>query len=350
MRSLCLSLLVIAVSACSGIYDFDGIENLPCTGAGNCAPGYTCLTDTEGNRCVPDGARNDGESCSRTSQCSSGLICDDKDCRRDEANCPNRLCRQPCDPSDPGSCAADSQLCWLANDLDPAHAGGKGFCEEGDCINDSECTADELCLRLGSVTKGLCTDRCDPLEPNDCEAGNSCRPHGGDPRQTACAPEGRAQGGEACGQESCIIGFICIEDLQAVERCAQVCDPQQLRGNGCEGPNPTCFAIDGTTYGVCIGLCEGWNPDQCGLGFSCQPLEESRWTQGYCGQSGSASRGQPCPGGHVHCQTGLLCSPRSATCQPACQVTQQGDSCLPFGANLNCIQVLAGQSTFGVCE
>ena len=31
----------------------------------------------------------------------------------------------------------DNQLCWTANELDPAHAGGKGFCEEGDCLDDA---------------------------------------------------------------------------------------------------------------------------------------------------------------------------------------------------------------------
>ncbi len=335
--------------SCSSLYDFDSVENLPCNAANNCAAGYTCLSDSEGARCVPDAVRGDGESCSRTSQCTAGLICDDKDCPANQATCPSRLCRQPCDPLDPTSCAADNQLCWTANELDPAHAGGKGFCEEGDCLDDASCGADELCLRIGAVTTGLCTSRCDPVDMESCEAGQSCRPHGSDPRQTACAPEGRALAGEACGAESCVKGLICIEDLQGVQRCAQVCDPQRQRGVGCEGPNPTCFGIDGTTYGVCIGTCEGWNPDQCGLGFSCQPLDQE-WLQGYCGEAGSSGRGEPCPSGHVHCEPGLLCSPRSATCQPVCQVTQEGESCRVFGPTLNCIQAAAGRSLFGVCE
>jgi hypothetical protein len=341
MNGRALLFAISLTAGCGLTYDFEDIENLPCSAAGACAAGFSCIYEGTGTGiCVVANSRQEGDTCSDNPQCFGDLVCDNALCDVTDTQC-IRQCRAPCDAADVANCADPSQLCFAARN---PGAAGSGFCQAGECTSNTDCREAESCIMYAGVTLGLCTEACSPVTSSSCPAGEGCYPQAGDPTQTACSAAGTVPTGGDCSSDNCAPGNICLVVQGSGAVCLKACDPNGIAGSPCAGPTPTCVVpVSGMNYGVCSSACLPTEPQSCGNGFSCQPLNPIAWQLGACAAAGAAQDGELCAGGHIDCASGLLCSWTSGTCRPVCNGT------VPCVQGMACKGINA-QATFGICE
>ncbi|MBL8934628.1 MAG: matrixin family metalloprotease [Archangium sp.] len=166
--------LAFCRSCCNGLGECAGCTSTTCTSGQSC----TGLSGSTERVCVPSSGASLCQACSATVSCQSGL------------NCVAGLCRSPCNPTNPGTCAACAAV-----------SGGGGVCVCGP----SE-TADEgqacsftvpirICRTGLRCSSGTCRTPCTPTAPVPCGTGFTCSNVGG---ANVCIPGG-AGGGSAGG-------------------------------------------------------------------------------------------------------------------------------------------------------
>ena len=358
--------VILIGSGCNFVYDFDDLSGVPCRINEGCPTGYSCATsDGVNGECILPRSRNYEESCSRNIQCAEGMICDNAFCTEGQATC-ERVCRNACEPSNILSCTSPNEWCIPARE---ASDQGGGFCQRGNCTAAGGCNAREVCVRDPdrAILTGICTQACDMLDSASCGEGRGCNFWFGDTSQAACDVAGTLPIDSECnnGTGSCVPGSICLD--QPTESnpnravCTQLCDPDQVRGEPCPAPNPSCEPLGlNLNLGVCVASC---NPlaetTQCtgdGVsGYSCQPSNPQVWDCGANGmgctcntacdpataEEGVCALDSECTS-HRDCPDGTLCSETSNRCKKTCSTRPPTDDCNCVGQGAN--------PTFGVCE
>jgi hypothetical protein len=200
-----------------------------------CFPGTTCRVVATPSpqqlirRCVPSGARAEGEFCelapaSPSDACREGLLCWDA------------VCRTPCTPGLSGACPS-GQRCHDTR-LDGALCVPD--CREGGCAAGETCVqaspGSHQCVTLG-------VDECGEDRP--CPDGQHClvRAQRGRAGRFCAAPCKSWLGSQACPE-----GFVC--------------------GRG------------GPELSSCYRLCDSQKPDTCPPGWSCTTVSEDKQTWG----------------------------------------------------------------------
>lgn len=197
-----------------------------CEEDAHCFPGFACRAVTTGatgiivRRCVPEGIRREGETCtsefsSRNSACREGL------------RCVSQVCTAPCQPDEPTSCPAGYEC---TESLD-----GPG------CVPDCQklgCPHGQQCKRL-NTSKARCLARVSGTCP-----------------ETPCAE------GERCNME--------VTRGRGAFWCARLCNP--LRPDSC--PTGYVCGRGGGGTSTCYRACAPMDLDSCGKGWMCSTVSE----------------------------------------------------------------------------
>lgn len=197
-----------------------------CEEDAHCFPGFACRSLSGGTsnlvirRCVPEGVRQEGETCdsahvSRASTCREGL------------RCIRQVCTAPCRLDDPRSCPAGYEC---TDSLD-----GPG------CVPD--------CQKLG-CPRG---QECKRLNTHEYQ----CLSH-----VSGTCPEMPCAEGERCNQH--------VWRGRGAFWCARLCNP--LRPDGCP-PGHVCGNGGGGTS-TCYRACDHTDLDSCGEGWMCATVSE----------------------------------------------------------------------------
>lgn len=210
-----------------------------CEEDAHCFPGTVCRRVTREEtgpiirRCVPVGARREGESCdilfvSPAGGCQEGLICH------------RGLCSVPCRREDAASCSEGH------------------VCEEG--TDGAACFPD--CRARGCPTG----QRCKRLQGEDFQCLEQVQ---GECPETPCGA------GERCNMR--------VSRGRGVFWCARLCDP--LRADSC--PAGQVCGVGGGTISTCYRRCDPMELDSCGEGQRCTTVSEDM-TQWGCTPTTSA--------------------------------------------------------------
>jgi len=197
-----------------------------CEQDAHCFPGSVCrpvntgATGTVIRRCVPEGMRQEGESCDTVPVSAAGSC-------REGLRCVNQVCSTPCRLEEPSSCP-EGLVCT-------------------DSLNGPGCFPD--CQRLGCPEGQRCTRVRD--ERYQCLAESQ-----GDCRDNPC-PEG-----ERCNLR--------MSRGRAVFWCAKLCD--SLRPDSCPG-DQVC-GVGSPTVSTCFRKCDPMRADACGPGWACSTVSE----------------------------------------------------------------------------
>lgn len=197
--------------------------------AQDCGAGLACY-DYEAPICMPEGLGQIGDACEYTYDCSRGLDCS-------IGGSTGYSCAPYCDPMDAASPVACDTLCPGA------------FAEVFDTVYDAN---GELAFPIvgGVCAGGAGTGACNPLNQEECGAGNGCFGR----EATTCQPAGDLTLGETCYPLGvvCEAGTECIGiEGEAYSYCQPYCDP-----NG-DGPDACASVCPGGAwnygdYSICI--------------------------------------------------------------------------------------------------
>ncbi len=197
-----------------------------CEQDAHCFPGSVCrpvntgATGTVIQRWVPEGVREQGESCDTVPVSASGSC-------REGLRCVNQVCSTPCALEAPSSCP-EGLVCT-------------------DSLNGPGCFPD--CQRLGCPEGQRCTRVRE--QRYQCLAESQ-----GDCRDNPC-PDG-----ERCNLR--------MSRGSAVFWCAKLCD--SLRPDSCPG-DQVC-GVGGPTVSTCFRRCDPMQADSCGPGWTCSTVSE----------------------------------------------------------------------------
>lgn len=236
---------------------------LPCktnleAGETACVAGYVCIEGL----CQLADAQGVGQACTIDDECEDGLVCRDhylndaNQCENDQYDriCETgdssvnslsggKACREVCDPSNIESWTS---VCENGEFCFPDRvAAVSGYCQAGNCRNDTECGNDALCVfkdvnpdPTDVLGGGLCFETCSPLNCNPVGGCVGCRTDDdvdGDnapdvmncaPRESlerlVCQKAGPGQRLDNClNQEDCGPGLACINE-QCLAWCTTV--------------------------------------------------------------------------------------------------------------------------------
>ncbi len=167
-----------------------GNENAPCFSAGDCAPGFACVTAGDAGRCLP-------YCCDQNSNCTSGTYCAEQPLRRGAADASSA--DQPrvpvCVPAD--ACSLEEQF--------PCPAG-----------SDCRCKGDTACM----------------VVRNDAT--------------TTCLKPGAGQQGDAC---PCAWNHVCSS---GTNQCVKICHTDPTK-NDCGTQKCQASSELPPNFGVCVG-------------------------------------------------------------------------------------------------
>ena len=226
-----------------------------------CGPGEKCavvLDDSGGQRiaCAPNG------TVPLSGRCGSFAGVDD--CVAGMA-CVGGVCRQACDPAEPGSCPSP-QTCTVAGDT------GVGTCAT---------------LTSTASSPDLAASTCDIVAQTGCRPGEKCAlvSEGAGGERTTCAPDGTVGLGGRCTAQGdlddCVAGLSCVDGT-----CQRFCDPAQPfscpTGQTCDAPDSggsvcrtstsTAAAPPPTSSGAACGQHQDCRPGTyCAADGTCHP-------------------------------------------------------------------------------
>ncbi len=202
----------------------------PCsTSNDQCLPGYICTPlSGGGGACIKLGDKKMGQTCGKPSDCASG------DCVGLGSS--GFVCTQACKATSECDCGFECQ----------AFSGGSKFCVNGKkvaCVgNEKPCTNDSQCVS-GVCLAGTCATTCSIYTgANTCGAGKGCvRLSAGKP-EGACAPKGKGGFGGACKVDLDCISLFCHGGA-----CSKACSPFL--------PNSCTFGLQCTPAKGDVGHC-----------------------------------------------------------------------------------------------
>lgn len=263
---------LLGLAGCSGIYDFDTIEDLPC----DCLPGYVCLPRS--NTCVKAGSSELGRACDLSADspddlCPSGSVC--QDVRGEGAHC-----RKACQGVSYNLVSAAAfeqtqcgtgQLCTVGNGNKAKIA--RGVCAESECnsLAQTGCQGGQRCVDINGA--GRCMTAChvtrDALLGN-CSEGFACQPvvlgSSGSPG-LACLPVGTSPFKAACGFDPAGVASAkpCAQKAETGEAliCSQpspnappLCHQLCIQGAGhCPNGVPCQVRYTDSNAGLRLGVC-----------------------------------------------------------------------------------------------
>lgn len=273
-RWFILLLFAGSLFSCSLALDFDNIEDLPCDGALECQPDFTCLRSS--NTCVPRGSVDAYKACPTQTAGGGDELCADPDpndaqevvCQAINNQGPR--CLERCTPTSYATpevgimIAAECDMgrtCWALGD-------GTGVCSEGECSAlANDCDPGQECVVFNGA--GVCFTTCNPYQENPlpCGANEVCHPIG-DRSVTACVPAGQVTLNNVCSAVDMCQKIddstprqrpmVCDRELDsaAPRRCYAICS----NPGDCIAPMETCRIarpnIDpdlGTDLNICVG-------------------------------------------------------------------------------------------------
>lgn len=332
----------------------------------------------------PGGPGGQGSSCTATSQCTGGRVCEGRtgatskictqDCTATGQSCPTGYTCQAstngfaCLPQvgAPDQC----KFCTSGQDCSTGVclrtlATGVTYCSLT-CTDTAQCGTGYTCTQTASggycLPNGSCTNQC--TTATQCALGYTCT--GG-----TCTPTGNT--GDRCEVSTwCRNCNVCVLEpgSTSVAFCRACCGGGSAQGfcNGCTNTmcsgGLSCTGLSNGLDSVCIGgasgpgICQACNSGQCAQGLSCvagrchSPCNPANPGQcaacfnlgggnGVCGCSDEvATLGEPCgniAGGIAVCGTGLVCvgSPQTI-CRATCNISdpsscRTGESCQLVG-------------------
>jgi hypothetical protein len=233
-----------------------------------------------------------------------------------------------------------------------ARVGGpKGLARRGDLVVD-----DEPAQGGGFIDPPPPAEECDIWE-QDCPDGQKCMPWDnsgqGSWNATKCTPldPNPAQIGEACmvegsgtsGVDNCELGSMCwaVDPETNVGHCIEMCSCTPDNPI-CQTANTFCSITNQGSLILCLPVCNPLDPDECGTGEGCYPIDESYF--GCAPQAGDGDPGDACSFLNT-CKHGTMCG--SAAIVPGCNAAGcctafctvgddsaclAGQSCIPFYA------------------
>jgi len=264
-----------------------------------CSTGETCQeVETNTKVCLPTPTQQEGQQCSPTMRCLTGLKC--------QWSQGAFYCLKPC-TSGPSNTCSTSQTCA------PLFAGANvNFClnnasqQQGQPCDGTikRCVTGLVCRHKAGVPS-VCLKTCDTQTPNTCPAGSVCQRL--NQNSAYCEPKGTAKVGEFCTQtKDCLQGLTCV---------------QSATGN------------------VCLQSCAPSQSGVCPTSQSCTKFNASD-TVGFCLKNPTQQAGDACDVINKRCTSNLLCigdaQQNTAFCRAPCNPTQNqncptGETCLIFG-------------------
>ena len=207
-------LLLAAVFFCVSCNSSDSSvsEDGRCTSDAQCRTGERCLwgacqttCDTDSDcsddlRCHPKGVCAE---CAAHADCESGQLCEKGVCRDSGNWTYGNACESSGDCLEGQVCADGvcALLCWSALDCPPALpvCGGEHLCVE--CVRDSDCDGDAICVAERCEANSACEEECDAATGFYCDEGT------GDCVSVECLP---------CDEDAdCESPYVCVSSETA---------------------------------------------------------------------------------------------------------------------------------------
>lgn len=277
-----------------------------CTGTGACPAGYTCQTSNMGSACLPQiGSPDQCKFCQSGGECSSGL------CLRFDTGV--TFCSLNC--TENAQCGPN-YTCQMP----------EGFCVPNSNTCTNQCTTDTNCATGYTCTGGTCTPRGDTGDPCTvslvCKACNICTLESANSTTAFCRVccGGQGQGGtcDSCTNATCGANSMCAT---LTSGNSSVCIPGSAAPTTCQACNNGACA-EGLTCiaGRCRTACNPASPGTCqacfalnGGGGTCACPDEVQTEGEPCGQLSSTTL--------AACGPGLACVGSSnPVCRSRCDV------------------------------
>lgn len=273
--------------------------------SGTCPDGYSCEPATSGSACFRDapvsgGTAGEGETCSETVGCATGLIC-----IATSAGTSSGTCRYDC--SDDAGICPSNQTCYSMPQQGMAvcipGGGGGNSTPRGTQDEDCPCESGFWCMSIGGGERA-CKADCDP-DAGDCESGLRCNAWGnsrpsGPTEGGYCHGPGTGAGAQCrpCRDDgTCGDGLVCV-DYGGAKSCRQPCSATRGCGDGVR-----CIATP--ELGSVAALCSCGEPlggegdactstSACETGLTCVDDDDSRMCLRTCASSSECSDGFEC--------------------------------------------------------
>ncbi|MCA9523201.1 MAG: matrixin family metalloprotease [Myxococcales bacterium] len=338
----------------------------------DCPSGYYCaaFSNASGGVCIPGQApeppkpKANGESCSYSGECQSGLCVG--------TTSSDSQCRQKCNPGAP-NCPNGTYCATL-------QSGSGGACIPGDppnqpttkkkngdaCQSGDECESG-VCAGDANSSQFFCRQGCDPKNPacgsnEECagfldSSGGACLP-----TSSTNPPQKNGTGGPCAAPDDCVSNLCVRLEAESNAFCSANCTTtadcpcgMECLGSqvgsicvtgqriACVDNGGSCTASGECKSGVCAGgvcsdFCDITNPYACELPRRCKRAEKGS-PNGSCELTGSKDVGAFCLGDD-ECSSLFCEDPGTGTkvCLVPCladkQNCQAGESCTPVYNNL----------------